>query len=375
MGIKKFISVFTVIIFIFLCISGFVLITYINTQDAKAIGEVNDPDATPNPDATPTPTSIIPGIYQNYPDAFNILILVKDVEGYNTDAMMIVNYDPANKQIHTLSIPRDIVYDYYYTTDDEGNYIYINGEREKKPIRISDIYVPELDKAKVIEWDAVKIEDTTTQAEENQLINEATQRGIEIGALNAVSLFENHFNINIKYYVTIELSIFREIINQLGGVDFNIPVKLDYDDPDQNLHIHFNPGLQHLDGQAAEELLRFRRPNNFEYTDELNVYYPTMGSDIDRIAMQQEFFKELIKQKASFLYASKISSILDVIYDNIQTNIDMTAIIDLLKYIPDFDMNDIMWETIPGEISGDFYLMDYIQTRELIKEYFKGSSQ
>ncbi len=374
MGIKKFISVFTVIIFIFLCVSGFTLITYINSQEAKAIGDIDNPDATPDPNATPTPTSIV-SEWIDYPDAFNILILVKDVEGTNTDAMMIINYDTANKQIHTLSIPRDIVYDDYYITDEEGNYIYENGKRKVGHIRISEIYVPELDKAKVIEWDAVSFEDDVSEAEKQKLTNEASQRGIETGSLNAVSLFENHFNINIKYYVTIELSIFREIIDQLGGIDFNIPVKLDYDDPLQDLHIHFNPGMQHLDGQAAEELLRFRRPNNFEYTDELNKYYPTMGSDIDRIAMQQSFFQELIKQKANFLYASKISSILDVVYDNIQTNIDMSAIIDLLKYIPDFDMNNIMWETIPGEIDGDYYLMDYIQTRELIKEYFKGSSK
>ncbi|MCK5812518.1 MAG: LCP family protein [Clostridiales bacterium] len=375
MGIKKFISVFTVIIFIFLCISGFVLISYINSQEAKAIVEVNNPDATPNPNATPTPSGIL-NEWIDYPDAFNMLILVKDVKGYNTDAMMIVNYDPANKQIHTLSIPRDIIYDYYYSTDNEtGDYIYVNGERVKIPIRISDIYIPEIDKSIVAALDATTIPEDATQKEINELNQQARIQGKTIGALNAISLFENHFNINIKYYVTIDLSIFREIINQLGGVDYNIPVKLDYDDAFQDLHIHFNPGMQHLDGQAAEELLRFRRPNNYEYTEELNKYYPTLGSDIDRINVQQEFFQELIRQKANFLYASKISSILYVVYDNIQTNIDMPAIIDLLKYIPEFDMNNIMWKTIPGEIDGDYYLMDYIQTRELIKKYFIGSSK
>jgi len=365
MGIKKFITTFTIIMMVFLVVSGFILITYINNQEVKAIEKANSQtnndvqSNTDNPSENNFATS-----YINYPEAFNFIIFVKDVDGTNTDAMMIVNYDPQNKKISTLSIPRDIVYKTIYAKDDEGNFIYENGKQKVIKVKINSLYIPEIFKATE---EAFK--DTSLS------IDEAKTIGKTEGSKNAVHIFENFFNVNIKYYVTIDLSIFREVIDQLGGVDFYIPANLHYDDPTQDLHIHFNKGTYHLNGEAAEELLRYRKPNGNEYNAELDAAYPTEGSDLDRINMQQKFFQELIKQKSNFFYVTKISNILDSVYTNIQTNIDLNAILDLVKYIPDFDMESILWETVPGEISGNDYVVDYNKTRAMILENFKGSNK
>jgi len=365
MGIKKFITTFTIIIMAFLVGSGFILITYINNQEVKAIEKSNNQVDNENPsNIDNTSEDNFATTYINYPEAFNFIIFVKDVDGTNTDAMMIVNYDPQNKKISTLSIPRDIVYKTLYAKDDEGNFIYENGKQKVIKVKINSVYVPEILKATE---EAFK--DTSLS------IDEAKAIGQEKGAENAVNIFENFFNVNIKYYVTIDLSIFREVIDQLGGVDFYIPADLHYDDPTQDLHIHFNKGTYHLDGKAAEELLRYRKPNGNEYTAELDAAYPTEGSDLDRIHMQQKFFKALIEQKSNFFYVTKISNILDAVYDNVQTNIDLNAILDLVKYIPDFDMENILWETVPGEIKGNDYIVDYNKTRALILEDFKGSNK
>lgn len=250
-----------------------------------------------------------------------------------------------------MSLPRDIVYKTHFAKDIDGNFIYENGEKKISKDKINTIYYFEYEKA----------------------IANGLDRNT--GAENAVNIFENFLKINIKYYVTIDLSIFREVIDQLGGVDFYIPADLNYDDPVQDLHIHFNKGMQHLNGQKAEEFLRYRKPNDGVYTDDLNKAYPTMGSELDRINMQQAFFKELIKQKASFMYLSKISSILDVIYANVETNIDLNSVLDLLKYIPEFDMENISWNVIPGEIAGNDYVYDQDKAAELIKSSFKGSNK
>lgn len=42
----------------------------------------------------------------------------------------------------------------------------------------------------------------------------------------------------------------------LGGVDFNVPQSVDYDDELQDLHIHLQAGQQHLDGAQLVQLLR-----------------------------------------------------------------------------------------------------------------------
>jgi LCP family protein required for cell wall assembly len=67
---------------------------------------------------------------------------------------------------------------------------------------------------------------------------------------------------------------FRETIDALGGVEFDVPQNMNYDDPQQGLSIHLKKGYQLLDGDKAEQLVRFRN-------------YP-MG-DIDRTKVQFDF--------------------------------------------------------------------------------------
>ena len=43
----------------------------------------------------------------------------------------------------------------------------------------------------------------------------------------------------------------------IGGVDFEVPVNMNYDDPTQDLHIHISKGMQHLDGEGVMKVLRF----------------------------------------------------------------------------------------------------------------------
>lgn len=360
MAIKKFISTFTIIIFCFLCVAGFALITYINDQEVKAIDNSNNPDN----ENVPTQTGeTFATKYIDYPDAFNFILFVTDYDGFVTDVMMIVNYDPQNKKISTLSLPRDTVYKTIYDKDEDGNFKYTDGKKDIINIKINSIVPTEIDKAVIAGRERALAANETAD-------NETYRKE---GFVNAVNVFESFFNLNIKYYVKIDLSIFRDVIDELGGVEFNLPVDLDYDDPLQDLHIHFNAGMQHFDGKDSEKLLRFRHPNEgAEYSAALEKLYP--GSDIARIDMQHIFLNELVKQKANFFYATKITSILNVVFDKVETNIDMEAIVDLIKYIPDFNMDEILWETLPGSIVVNDYIHDDKETREMILNYFKGSN-
>ena len=78
--------------------------------------------------------------------------------------------------------------------------------------------------------------------------------GIELAAGTVSELLD----VNIKYYIFVDTFAFRIIVDLLGGVDIDVPVNLDYDDPTQDLHIHLKKGLQHLDGEHAEQYVRFR---------------------------------------------------------------------------------------------------------------------
>lgn len=173
----------------------------------------------------------------------NLLVLVGDVEEANTDTMFVANYNPSSESISVLSIPRD-------------TRVKIKGSR-----------VPKINSAYA-----------------------AGGHGNE-GCRYALSTVEKLLGIHLDHYVYLNISTIRNIIDKLGGVNFDVPDDLDYDDPTQDLHIHLKKGMQHLDGAKTEQLLRFRHYNNGKVTK----YYD--GSDLRRIDMQQAFLKELIKQK------------------------------------------------------------------------------
>ncbi len=258
-----------------------------------------------------------PFLDDEFKEPFNVLILGGDRVNKNTDTIIVANVDLLKPKITLLSIPRD-------------TRVLVDGKLTK--------------------------------------INSAYPRGKEKLAIKTVSDF---LNIDIKYYVYLDTKAFREIVDLFGGVEFNVPVDIDYDDPGQDLHIHLKKGQQHLDGDMAEQFMRFRHYNK----NKVNKWYD--GSDLKRIEAQQSFIKEFIKQKFNFKYLSKAAKCMDIIYDNIDTNIDVDKVAKSLSYCYDFDLNSIDIITLPGEAAYinklSYYLYDRKKTYEIVKANFKTS--
>ena len=68
--------------------------------------------------------------------------------------------------------------------------------------------------------------------------------------------------IPVDYQITVDLKGFAALVDAIGGVDFYVPVDMDYDDPVQNLSIHFSKGQQRLNGEDALKVVRFRHNND-----------------------------------------------------------------------------------------------------------------
>ncbi len=73
---------------------------------------------------------------------------------------------------------------------------------------------------------------------------------------------EQTFGIPIDYYIYVDLKGFVALVDELEGVDVYIPEEMNYDDPYQDLHIHYTKGQHHLNGQQAMEVVRFRHNND-----------------------------------------------------------------------------------------------------------------
>jgi LCP family protein required for cell wall assembly len=69
-------------------------------------------------------------------------------------------------------------------------------------------------------------------------------------------------NIGFKkpdFYFIFDFSLFRKVVDDIKGVDLYVSKSMHYDDNAQDLHIHFLPGFYHFNGKSALEYIRFRK--------------------------------------------------------------------------------------------------------------------
>lgn len=236
-------------------------------------------------------------------DPINVLVMVGDASSGNTDTMLLVNFNPATAQVSMLTIPRDT--------------------RVKRNSRYAKI-------------------------------NSSFAAG---GPELAVETVSGLVGASINYYFHIDIDTFKGVIDMLGGVEFDVPADLKYDDPAQDLHINLKKGKQVLDGDKAEQLLRFRKGNK-GLTKEQKQYYD--GSDLKRDEMQQRFVKELIRQKANVFYLGKVNEILAYVFKNVKTNMQLDDALKMAQNIGKLGSNELKSFTISGDskyIGGGWYFL------------------
>ena len=75
---------------------------------------------------------------------------------------------------------------------------------------------------------------------------------------------------------------FVRLVDAVGGVDFNVPVNMNYEDPTQDLYIHFSKGMQWLSGSDALKVARCRQNSYFdEASGKWKTYDAYSNADID----------------------------------------------------------------------------------------------
>ena len=168
---------------------------------------------------------------------------------------------------------------------------------------------------------------------------------------------EELLDIKIDNYVKFSFKTFNDVIDSLGGVDYYVPQDMYHNDPTQDLLINLKEGMQHLDGDKAQQLVRFRG-------------YP-MG-DEQRIKVQQDFIKELVKQKANLGLVFRLPGLISKIGETVETDIPQNQWLGLGNVALKMDKNSISTYQMPGgaQYIGrvSYYLQDERETKELIDE-------
>ncbi len=163
----------------------------------------------------------------------------------------------------------------------------------------------------------------------------------EHGDQKVIAALRNAFSIPIHYYAKINLSAISEIVDVLGGIEMTVPMTMQYDDPQQNLHIDLQVGRQLLSGEQVCGLLQFRRSNEgIGYKD----------GDLSRISIAQNFVKALLDQKITVEYLDNVPDIYRILSENMVTNYPMEKISEDIETFWKVSEQELQSYTLPGEM-------------------------
>ena len=220
---------------------------------------------------------------------------------------------------------------------DEGS----GDENNKKDPRNSDTMIVVHYNKEFKTYDLISIP-RDTKIETNRL-DKKINSAYRIGQVPlAVETVEDLLDIKIDHYVKIDTIAYRAFIDAIGGVDVVIDRNMYYDDPTQDLHIHFKMSNepQHLDGKKAEEYVRWRKNND-------GTGY-LMG-DIDRIANMQRFFGTVVNKIQSPAIIPKIPNVLGIFPKYIETDLDAGEILKYAMSVAKTPKENIKFHTLGGE--------------------------
>ena len=237
-----------------------------------------------------------------------------------TDTLILASYDPKDQSAALLSIPRDTFI---------GDY-----------------------KSSATSWDK---------------INAVYQT--ENGPQKLMKYVTDITGINVKYYLMVDTEALKVLVDEIGGVTFNVPIDMDYDDSSQDLYIHLKAGEQLLDGDKAEQVVRFRHNNDG------STYPSEYGQeDIGRMKTQREFLKTLAKKLLSWNSVTKINNLLDIAEQYVETNLDFKAVKDYIPYAVEFNINNLKTAVLPGvpEFANVvwIYSSDKEETKKVVNKLF-----
>ena len=224
---------------------------------------------------------------------YTVFLTATDAGGALTDTMMLLCYDTVKQTVGVVSIPRDTL-----VARESGNPHLVYGKGGVEG-RIEDV---------------------------------SKMLGIPI---------DGYVKVNIKGFIT--------LVDYLGGVDFYVPCYMNYDDPAQNLSIHYTEGQRKLNGQQAMEVARFRKNND-----------GSGYSDIGRTQTQQKLLVALAKKVLSWGSLTKINGFVEIFNKNVTTDLTLDNLLYFAGQAVNLDPSTgVETGTLPGRGDGIYHKSTY----------------
>lgn len=312
---KQFFKIFIVFFVIFTMMFGtglYLIVAKENKEDSISKEELNV-------SLPPTPSG--------KGEKVNVLLMGVDSldsqngESSRTDTMMLLSLDSKNKNASILSIPRD-------------TRVKIRGRKG-------------YDK-----------------------INAAYGQG---GVDTSIKAVKDLVGVPIHHYVLVDYKALFKTVDDVGGVEVDVPFHMRYDDPYAKppLHINLKGGKQVLDADKAMQFVRFRKTNKKGYRD-----YP--NQDLGRIQAQQQFLSALAKKVLTPSSIFRIPKYIETMHMYVDTDMSKKEMVSLALSAKNIDTDTIQKETIPGEpmmINGvSYYTPNVEEIEDLVGSLYYGDT-
>ena len=235
------------------------------------------------------------------PDFYTILVSGVDDHNGGSDTNILVAVDVANSSIYGVSIPRDTK-------------AIINGEAHK--------------------------------------INYAYNAG---GTALMAETISDQLGIPVDYSVQVDLQGFVALVDAIGGVTFDVPVDMHYEDPYQDLYIHIDKGVQTLNGENAMKVVRFR-----------SGY---ASQDLGRMQTQQAFLKAAAKQTLTASNLNKIDDFVKIFQSYVETDLTLGNLAWLGKEAITMGSDAVSFCTLPNEWKSPSIYLNQEETLALINQH------
>ena len=243
---------------------------------------------------------------------YTVLVAGVDPSSGNTDTIMIARFDTENEKLNVVSIPRDTLVNQAESVK-KANSIFHYAYYDSK--------------------------------EDGRKKTQAYKDGAEAMYDDLVYAM---CGFKVDCYAIIETDVAAKLVDIIGGVTFDVPVDMHYTDPEQDLEIDIDKGVQKLNGDDFVKVMRFR-----------DSY---AGGDIDRISVQHDLLMALAKQTLSLGNIPNIGEAANLITSKTTTNMKTENVLFFGTEFMKLDDEDITFYTLPGNTYGSIFGISYVFT-------------
>lgn len=165
----------------------------------------------------------------------------------------------------------------------------------------------------------------------------------------------DQLGIPVDYTVQVDLKGFVALVDAIGGVDFDVPIDMNYEDPYQDLYIHIPAGMQHLSGEEALKVVRFREGY--------------ASQDIARMETQQAFLKAVAQQTLQVSNLTKVDQFVKIFQQYVETDLTLGNLAWLGSKAISIGAENVAFSTLPGEWKSPYIYLNKEETLTLVNEH------